>query len=211
MVLQIGLNCGFVSVAPTSDPTAGQTQVYNSTRSSAGKFTSPTGAGKIVEIGWWCNTASTEANFEVGVYTHNVGDDEPEALEGKSSETAKGTTVGWKKVTGLNIPISEETIYWLAFQIDTATPNTYSNQSSEAGERWDVRAGQTTLVDPWGTSSIQYSTSLLGVYAIWEEVAGGVNPKVKVSGTFATKKTLVKIGGTFAEKPVKVKVSGTFQ
>ena len=39
----------------------------------------------------------------------------------------------------------------------------------------------------------------------------GLNPKVKVSGTFSIKKTLVKIGGNFAEKPVLVKVSGTFQ
>ena len=39
----------------------------------------------------------------------------------------------------------------------------------------------------------------------------GLNHKVKVAGTFATKKTIVKASGAFAEKPVLVKVSGTFQ
>ena len=61
------------------------------------------------------------------------------------------------------------------------------------------------------TQNLSNGVYIVAIYAVWEEAEEGVNPKVKIAGTFATKKTLVKIGGTFAEKPVKVKVGGAFQ
>ena len=38
-----------------------------------------------------------------------------------------------------------------------------------------------------------------------------INPKVKVSGTFATKTAKTKISGAFTEKPVMIRVGGAFQ
>ena len=67
--------------------------------------------------------------------------------------------------------------------------------------------GRTQSAGPGNTLAIDH----IQVKVYYTEEAGAINPKVKISGTFATKKTLVKIGGTFAEKPVMVKVSGTFQ
>lgn len=43
------------------------------------------------------------------------------------------------------------------------------------------------------------------------EVDDFVNPKVKLSGTFATKVAKIKLSGSFVEKPMKVKVGGAFQ
>ncbi len=67
------------------------------------------------------------------------------------------------------------------------------------------------LIDNFEQNTTAYVDHIRITVYYTENGNGAINPKVKVSGTFATKKTLVKIGGTFAEKPVKVKVSGTFQ
>ena len=209
MAVVLGTNCGFVTEAPVADPEGGISSIDN--YAQAIKDTTPVGAAKIIEIGWYCNNSTEESNFEVGIYTHNVGDNNPEAVVGSLSQTnAKGTGIGWKVVTGLNIPINPSTIYWIGLQLDnTATATEISRESSGSG-KYDYKTSQTTLSCPWGTSS-GTGTTLRALYAVVESAPTDINPKVKVSGTFATKKTLVKIGGTFAEKPVKVKVGGVFQ
>ncbi len=72
MALVLGTNCGFVTVAPTSDPTGTINDVQN-TFAYASKFTSPATAIKVTEIGWYCDNATQEANFEVGIYDHDSG------------------------------------------------------------------------------------------------------------------------------------------
>ena len=210
MALVKGTNSGFVLVAPSGDPAESDYGI--DTKARAIKDTSPIGAIKITEIGWYCGNATQEANFEVGIYTHNVGDDNPEAVVGSLSQTnAKGTNAGWKRVTGLNISITEETIYWIALQLDDTATATLLNRKTSPGDKQDYINTQTELSSPWGAST-GTGDYLLSLYAVVEvEEPTNINPKVKVSGTFATKKTLVKIGGTFAEKPVMVKVGGTFQ
>ena len=165
MGLVKGVNCGFVLVAPTVDP-GGSAQTTDNI-ATALKDTSPAGPGRITEIGWFCDSATEEANFEVGIYDHNVGDNNPENIVGVSRTNAKGLTTGWKKVTGLDIPVDGSTIYWIAFQLDdTATP-TYRNYKTEAGEKCDEDSGDITLEDPWGVSPVT-SAKLVAVYAKWE-------------------------------------------
>ena len=178
MAVVLGTNCGFVTVSPSADP-AGSNSLM-SLKSRAMKDTSPATAAKIVEIGWWCDNATDESNFEVGVYDHNVGDDEPEnLLAGASQTNAKGTGAGWKKVTGLNISISSSTIYWIGVELDTtAPPDASTNYTSDAA-RNARKENQTTLTDPWGTSS-GFSSSLYAIYAVWE--AAPVNAWKAVAG-----------------------------
>lgn len=131
---------------------------------------SPAGAVKITEIGWWSSDVTEEANFEVGIYEHNIGDDNPEALVEKADTNAKGTGTGWKRVTGLDITITPETVYWLAVQVDnTATP-TKIDLSPDAGEKADNNGAKTTLEDPWGVSDATYG-QLVAVYAVYGEEA----------------------------------------
>ncbi len=209
MALVVGTNIGFVTVAPIADPT-GNIE-YADYRVRGFKATSPAGAVKVVEIGWWCDNPTQAANFEVGIYSHNSENDEPEnLLDGASRTNAKGTDAGWKFVTGLDISIDPETIYWITFQLDNTATTTNMNKQTLVGEKTAYESPATTLRDIFvidgSTSGNAYS-----IYAVWEAAPEGLNPKVKVSGTFATKKTLVKIGGAFVEKPVMVKVGGAFQ
>ena len=212
MALVLGTNCGFVTVAPSADPDGSVTIIIDR-ESNALEHTSPAGNNQVTEIGWYAQNATEAANFEVGIYTDNDTDSEPEAVVGSLNRTnAKGTTAGWKVVTGLSIPLDASTKYWIAFQLDNTTTASRTDNNNSGGQGQVVKASQTTLPSPWGASFMKNANAKISIYAKVEEVApGGPNPKVKVSGTFATKKTLVKIGGTFTEKPVKVKVGGVFQ
>lgn len=142
------------------------------TRSTAMKDTSPAGAVKVTEIGWWCDNATEAANFEVGIYDHNVGDDNPENLVGSSTVNAKGTTSGWKRSTGLSILISAETVYWIAIQVDDTATATLSNDKADASEKVDIKTSQSALPDPWGSSNGS-EANLAGFYAVYEMAAAG--------------------------------------
>ena len=177
MALVKGINVGFITTAPTVDPEGNNTLI--DTRAHAFKDTAPTGATKVTEIGWYCDNATEAANFEVGIYDHNAGDDNPEAKVGNFSTTnAKGTDAGWKTATGLNIPITEETIYWIAVQLDDTATSTFANKSDDAGERQDFKSNQTSLPEPWGSSSNQ-DTILEGLYAI-TDAPGAISPIFKI-------------------------------
>jgi len=170
MALVKGTNCGFLLATPSGNPLGNDLEVMDTLAWSL-KDTAPVGATKVTEIGWWCDNATEEANFEVGIYDHNVGDNNPEAKVGDFSTTnAKGTDAGWKKVTGLNIPITAGTIYWIAVQLDdTATTTNICFESSD-GDRMDRKVGQTTLTDPWGAST-SLADNINGIYAITDAPA----------------------------------------
>lgn len=166
MVLTEGTNAGFVTATPSGDPAVGTPIVDDF--AFAGKFVSPKWAGRVTEIGWWCEDATQEADFEVGIYTHNIIDDEPETLIAKSAPTAKGTTGGeWKRVTGLNIFITENTTYWIAVQLDNTASTTDSGWREAIGHKTARISGATSLPSPWGTSD-NTEAFLVSFYAIWE-------------------------------------------
>ena len=143
MSLILGTNSGFVTEAPTSDPLADAERIDDKLRII--KDSTPAEVVRITEIGWWCDTATGEINFEVGLYSHNSGDDAPDALIGVSRTNAKGTTAGWKTVS-VDWEISPNTAYWIAIQVDDTTPNTYINYATIVGERYGYSAYGTTTI-----------------------------------------------------------------
>ncbi len=152
MALVKGTNCGFVTVAPSADP-SGDSDGSIDGRSRALKDTSPAGDNIVTEIGWWCDNATEVGDYDVAIYTHNVGDDNPEdAVQSIKADNAKGTTAGWKKVTGLSIPITAETIYWIGLALDNTATTTNTNYSAEGGEKADYQLGTPSLADPYGAS-----------------------------------------------------------
>ena len=162
MALVLGTNAGFVTVAPTDDPAESGFTIDNSTWAS--KDTSPSGDNKITEIGWYCDNSTQEANFEVGIYTDDS--DKPDIVVGSLSQTnAKGTDAGWKRVTGLNIPISASTIYWIAVELDNTIPGTDADLKLSGG-RLDVK-NAVELTDPWGTTNTSLDW-LPAIYAVIE-------------------------------------------
>ena len=209
MALVLGTNCGFVTTAPTSDPDSGTRHTIDR-RSTAIKDTSPVGATKIIEIGWWCRNETAEGNFEVGIYDHDSGNDKPDnLLTGESRTNAKGTTIGWKVVTGLNITISPETTYWIAVQLDAISGDTDTDLGVASSGREYTDDFNSTLADPWGVAG-NLLTRTIAFYALVESPAG-VTRKIKIAGTFQDKPIKTKVGGVFVDKPIKIKVGGTFQ
>jgi hypothetical protein len=170
MGLAEGTNCGFVLAAPTGDPAA--TAVIADSYSQACKFVAPANAVKVTEIGWYCGNATEAANFEVAIYAHNVGDDNPEAIVGVSRTNAKGTSSGWKKAAGLDIAITGGTTYWIAQQLDNTATSTQGDVEADASSKRDRRSGQATLADPWGVTGDTFGQKL-AVYALYEESSPG--------------------------------------
>jgi len=175
MALVVGTNCGFVTVAPSADPDNLQNTTLDNRR-FAGKHTSPATATKITEIGWWCNNATPESNFEVGIYAHGSG--YPGAVVGSLYQTnAKGTTSGWKKVT-VDITIEPETIYWIAVQLDNTATTTIDALYGIGLGRTSYVVPATNLPASWGVPTDTISDYIIGIYAVWEAGAAGWTGKI---------------------------------
>jgi hypothetical protein len=136
----------------------------------------------ITEMGWYCNNATEEANFEVGLYADSAGD--PGARLQVDATNAKGTGAGWKKVSGLSWEISSGD-YWIAVQLDdTATASNIDNESGGGmtGEEYQYIASSTTLPDPFGAATTS-SNAYLAIYALY--VTGGAYTIVCTAGSYA--------------------------
>jgi len=165
-------NAGFVSASPVDDPAASRSgTVYScDNRAVVVRDTAPVGATTITELGWWCDTASEAANFELGLYDSDgaVAPGEAGTLLYKSEATAKGTAAGWKKITGLNISITAEHVYWLALQLDNTATTTMIDGESSGGSGVDANtSATTTLLDPFGGGAISDTDGMYCVYAVW--------------------------------------------
>ena len=167
MAIVEGTNAGFVTTAPTADPT-GTALTSSDALARACKFTAPSGATTITEMGWWCNNATEEANFELGIYNDNGGGatSAPSTLRtGTSRTNAKGTGSGWKVASGLSIAVTAGTAYWLAFQLDnTATTTETDGATGGARRSFDASDG-TTLLSTWVDSGS--GDNILAIYALY--------------------------------------------
>lgn len=158
MALVLGTSCGFVTTAPTVNPEGIAALV--DTEAIAFKDTAPANIDTVTEIGWYCDNATEAADFDVGIYT-NGG-----AVVGTlSKDNAKGTTAGWKVITGLNIPVTPGTIYWMAMQVDNTSTQTDMNWSVVSGKTYHNKISQTSLPNPWGSTTSTKTGRVLGVYA----------------------------------------------
>lgn len=184
MALVLGTNCGFVTSAPLADPLGGTTFTADFF-SHFLRTTSPAGTYKVTEIGWWCNTATEDSNFEVGLYAADgaVVPGEAGTRLLVNATNAKGTGAGWKTVSGLNLPISASTNYWLAFQLDDTTTATFVDGETGGGLGRDAISGATALADPAGGGALVDSDAIVGIYALVQEID---NVKVSVVPPIAT-------------------------
>jgi len=187
MAVVRGTNAGLVEVAPTTDPQGNGTTTIDFTN-QATKITT-TNAVTISEIGWWCQNATEEANFEVAIYSHNSSDDVPNASIYKNQTNAKGISLGWKVVTGLNILLEESTIYWIVIQVDNTDTATKIDYQTEEGEKYAWDQSEDTLQDPWNTTSIT-ADRIQAVYAVWE--ASGTDYTENLSETMTVSDSLSK-------------------
>lgn len=193
MAVVLGTNAGFVTVAPTADPSG--TSFEADTRSYAIKHITPGGMTKITEVGWWCDNITEEANFEVGLYSHHTGNNQPFIQLFSDTVNAKGTTAGWKTVS-VDWDITPGTIYWIAAQLDNTATTTNQNYSAGGYYSSDsVAALPATWNQFAGAGALTFA-----VYAIVEtgttpvDIAGTITGISSLSGTL-TLSTQVSITG----------------
>jgi len=169
MAVVLGTNAGFVTEAP-EDPIIGASITLDD-RSAVMKDTSPATAGRITEIGWRCDDATEEANYEVGLYAADgaVVPGEAGTLLHVERTNAKGTTDGWKRVT-VDWDIDPNTDYWLAVQLDNTATKTEMDYGIEGGLGMDMLLGESTLPDSFGGGDF-FDDYILAIYAVWDVAA----------------------------------------
>jgi len=198
MAIVIGTSAGFVTVAPTGDPDGGNSTAQD-TASRGIKDTSPVGSGRITEIGWYCNNATSEANFEVGLYSHDAGNDVPLTRLFVDNTNAKGTGIGWKTVA-VDWEITAETVYWIAVQLDNTAPDSLIDFETTGG-RTSIMTGQSSLLTPWVSAGV--TTYIMAIYAIWDsgitysELAGTIASVSSISGDMSIT-SMSALAGTIA-------------
>ena len=199
MAVVIGTNAGFVTVAPVADPggDAGTCDNY----STAQKDTSPVGMTKVTEVGWWCDAATEESNFELGLYSHNAGSDKPDTRLYVENINAKGTGTGWLSVV-VDWDISESTVYWIALQLDNTATASKIDQTGTGVISSSVYAGDTSLPATWNAGSTQI-TFIKSIYAVagtgvsYVDISGSITGTSGLSGTLIVS-NVVSISGSIA-------------
>ncbi len=187
MAIVIGTSAGFVTAAPSGDPNGGSSTAQDTT-SRAIKDTCPAVLTKISEVGWYCNNATPEANYEVGLYSHDAGNDVPLNRLFVDNTNAKGTGAGWKTAT-VNWTITPETVYWIAIQLDNTTPNSAIDFET-TGSRTSIMTSQSSLAHPWNSAGI--TAYIMAIYAkveagvTYSELAGTIAAASSVSGNLGS-------------------------
>lgn len=166
MAVLIGTNSGFVEVAPTADPAGLNGQADNTALVT--RDTSPATAIKITEVGWYCDNATEEANFEIGLYAADgaVVPGEAGTLLYSSIVNAKGTEAGWKSVA-VDWDIDPNTAYWLGLQLEDTATQTNTNYGTATGSGRDARSTMTSLPDPFGGGALLDAGGMMAIYAVW--------------------------------------------
>lgn len=168
MAVAYGVSAGFCEARPSDDP-AGTNGTLDG-RARAVKDTCPASATTVTEIGFWCDQNTEESNFEVGIYTHDSGNNRPgNLLAGYSQTNAKGTTSGWKYSTGLSIDVSsyQSQTLWICIQLDDTATTTSLNTSNVAGADNHYKTVQTTLPSPWGATEATGTDVVASIYALY--------------------------------------------
>lgn len=170
MAVVLGTNAGFVTSAPSADPAG--TNFQADTISLATKDTTVAGSITVTEMGWYCDGATEAADFDVGIYDHDGVDDEPLNRDEVQANNAKGTTAGWKTVTGLNWSLTGSTDYWVAVQVDDTDTQTNTNLGGDNNRvSWETLT--TSLTNPWGqgAASSEMDGFAWAIYALYEAAA----------------------------------------
>jgi len=209
--LVIGTNCGFVAVAPTGDPSGLSSLRVDGQGSMAIPDTSPSGAIKVTEIGFWQDNSAVQDNdFQLGIYTDNSGS--PGSKVGHVSGTINSQGNQWIKLE-CDIEISEDTDYWIAIQVD------------EGSVSWQIKADYQNLginrsIDDsyYGLKSLQSTWSeestsgvIIAIYAICE--AAAPPPVVVTPDAIASTLTLLAPTVTLSPiiSPAVLALTGTLQ
>ncbi|MCK5590613.1 MAG: hypothetical protein KAI72_01535 [Candidatus Pacebacteria bacterium] len=187
-----GTNCGFVTVAPSVDP--GGTLATMDGYNVGAKNISSSDATSVIEIGWWKDSGPAgDLNFDVCIYAHDAGDDEPGAVI-DSIQEGVSNGAGWFDVSSLSISISGSTTYWIGLQGEPTATITRTNYTTDGGEQYDYNGGGTSteLPSPWGTSTASQGR-LITLYAVY--TTGAVERRIIMITKYNLKFGVNVLGG----------------
>lgn len=171
MALVLGTSSGFVTVAPTADPTGGASIIIDGS-SFVTKDTSPAGAVLITEVGWWRDAGTNAANWEIGLYSESAG--VADVLLNVEA-TNSSTTTGWL-TRSVSWTISPSTAYWLGVQMDAHGGDSTIDAQGTGGAGRDGKTVQTTLTNPYGGGAVASATGMAAIYALVQFAGGLRNP-----------------------------------
>ncbi len=161
MAVVLGTSSGFVTVAPTADPTG--TGVTIDGNKAVTKHTSPSNVVRIIEIGWYRASGTNAANWEVGLYADSAGTAGARLFVDDTNST---TSNGWVTVA-VDWAISSSTAYWLGLQMDAHSGSSSVDGEISGGAGIDILAG-TTLDDPFGGGAVSDADGMYAIYALVE-------------------------------------------
>lgn len=178
MAMVEGTNFGMVTAAPVDDPAGAGTAAAVDARTRGFKLVAGSD-GSITSMGWWCDTASEEVNFQLGIYSHDAVNDRPEDRLAYSGDVAKGTTAGWKTAS-VSYNFTSGTTYWLMLQCDDPATTTYTDTAGIAGARTVYYTSQTALQANYDAPSGTGTTNEYAIYALYETEAGGTGMQINI-------------------------------
>lgn len=164
MSLSLGTNCGFVTSAPSSDPSAS----YATWDGFAigFKVTSPAGSNDLTEIGWWVDLVDTPGTFDVAIYSHDSGNDWPGSILASTTGTSTGSSAGVWKAASINYSMTASTTYWLVVQMDAVAGAIRSNDQQPGGEHYEwLTASELPTWDGSGGGNTNILVAIYGLYS----------------------------------------------
>jgi hypothetical protein len=177
MSLILGTNCGFVLARPTANPGAAGDVGNISYNNLAAKFVAPAGASALTELGWYNRDTNDAANYLIGIFSHDSGNNRPGSRLAVSALTAKGTTPGWK-YAAVSYALTPGTTYWVGVWVDAADSGVALAADYSASDKYDAKYWEDTLVTTWGSSSAS-ETAIVALYALYTEGGASGQPTAK--------------------------------
>jgi VCBS repeat-containing protein len=141
-----GLNDGNITYPPGEDPNW----------ISAMRFLNTAGSGNLTKLEILIDSSSP-IKIRLGVYAENNG--KPGALLLDAGEVT--TTTGWVSISGLNLPVTQNTYYWLAVLSQSTISIRIQSGQPANSHYWDFRSygalpAQFTFGSQSGSNAYQY-------------------------------------------------------
>jgi len=173
-----GTSGGFVTAAPAGDPNGSALSVE--AEAFGLKDVCPADVNIITQVGWYSSVDSPEANYEVGLYSHDSDNDEPDVLLASSvGNTKAASAIGWQIVSGLAWAVTPGTTYWIGLQVDTTAGSTATDYSN-GQTKYARKLVASSLPNPF----VVFDTSdrILSLYALVDVSAA--DPALAIGANF---------------------------
>ncbi len=179
MAVVLGTSSGFVTTAPVADPAGSGVTIDGS--SVVTKHTSPANAVKITSIGWYRESGTNAANWEIALYSDSAGVAATRLFVDATNSSASN---GWL-TTAVDWDITPNTAYWLGLQMDAHSGSSGVDSAASGGVGSDVLTAQTALNNPYGGGAVADADGMYAIYALVAPISAAITGTITASVTEA--------------------------